>query len=94
MLATPPISICSGASYRIVDVDGGLLQGWDQSAGQTTFTLDVAGAPYRVIGEGSVLVDTARVHEKGLTSRGQDIRVWTIQHHPDGGFTATHVTAY
>lgn len=82
-----PQMIVSGVPYRVVDVGGHPPVGLGEFLGDAGFLVEGATGRHQVVGEGAVLDDAVRFHEK-VEEGGKDVRVWHIHRAPDGGFVA------
>lgn len=85
-------SVISGVAYPVSSVRDAQPCRLDDFLGDTEFTVDMAGHPYRVQGCGGRLDERVRFHEKDHMV-GRDIRVWRVTPVGDG-FLAEHVAAF
>ena len=85
-------SVISGVAYPVESVEGRHPTLLTQFLEATSFTIGMAGTPYRVFGCGSPLDSRVRFHEKDELL-GNDVRVWHVQQ-TDGGFEAEHIAAF
>lgn len=87
MTAPTPQMIISGVPYRVVDVDAHLPVVPSDVLGATGFVVEGSTGRHRVVGEGAVVGDVVRFHEKAEAG-GKDVRVWHVHEAPDGGLVA------
>lgn len=87
-----PQSVISGVPYPVTATGDDVPSGLDAFLGETVFTIDMAGHPYVVRGNGDALEDQVRVHEKS-SHAGKDVRVWYVTQGQQG-FTAEHIAAF
>jgi len=85
-------SVISGVAFPVESVDGRDATLLAQFLDATSFTISMAGTPYRVFGCGSPLESRVRFHEKDEVL-GHDVRVLHVQQ-TAGGFEAEHVAAF
>jgi hypothetical protein len=93
-----PTPVISGKPYLVIKVRDHPPTTLDDFLGETSFVLNLDGAPYPVRGSGAAMAKGVHVHEKDAQGSGKDIRVWAIHAGPtDAGstpdeFTAEHVS--
>lgn len=88
MTFTTPESLVSGRPYPVTAVGSAAPSALGDFAGETDFTVDRDGTPYRVRGVGVLRDPLVRVHEKDEDHDGKDVRVWEVRQTGDGGFVA------
>ena len=84
-------TVVSGVPYPVTST-AGEPSGLDRLVGESEFTLDMHGTPYRVSGCGGPCDQGVRFHEKDPVL-GRDIRVWLVRQR-DGGIEAEHLAAW
>ncbi len=81
-------TVVSGRPYRVLAANGRSTPALSDLAGSGWFTVERDDAEHRVQGEGTLLDDVVRFHEKSEGGDGKDLRVWTVGY-VDGLLTAT-----
>ena len=84
-------TVISGLPYPVTSVVGAELT-LDAFLGDTEFTVDLKGHHHLVRGQGSILGEQVRFHEKDHIG-GKDVRVWHVRAGADGRFEAEAVAA-
>ena len=86
--------IISGVVYRIAEVgDAHTPSDLADFVGNTDLLVRTDSDEHHISGVGAYSSDGVRFYEKDLQNEGKDVRMWTIQHSDDGGFTAQHIAA-
>lgn len=87
-----PQMIISGVPYTVVEIDGHAAPP-DLAAVAATgsFTVEGRTGLHTIAGEGTVLGDVVRFHEKTEHGVGKDVRVWEVSRGDDGGLVAVVV---
>ena len=93
MSFTTPITVPSGMSVLVLEVDGHQPNELQDFAGEVSFVVDL-DPPVLVHGTGRVDGPTLRFHEKDMDHTGKDIRVWAIRPEHDGHFVAEHTAQF
>jgi len=78
MSFSSPMTVPSGMSLQVLEVEGRSPQDLEDFAGEVSFLVDL-DPPHLVTGCGVVPGTTVRFHEKDLDNSGKDIRVWTVR---------------
>ena len=77
MSFSTPMTVPSGMSVPVLEVEGHSPQNLEDFAGEVSFLVDL-DPPHLVKGCGVVHGTTVRFHDKDLDNSGKDIRVWTV----------------
>lgn len=90
MTHSSPEPVVSAVPYVVQEVDGHEPTSLDDFIGSVRVTVRGPTGVHVLVGEGSLVDDVPRIHEKSVGS-GKDVRTWHVRRTRSGGFLAATV---